>query len=137
MALPVNIAPDGELALIQYLRSRSEITDLLSADRITTQRPQTPTYPLILVSRIGSQSLAWNALDEVAFQVDVVGDTRYNCQKIARTIAGCVLAIANDTVSEGVLASAFEEVGPQWLPDTVVVPPLSRYVARYRVIIHK
>jgi len=47
------------------------------------------------------------------------------------------MAIANDTVTEGVLVSASEEVGPQWIPDAVVVPPLPRYVARYRVILHK
>ena len=139
MALPVNVAPDAELALIQYLRSRTEITSLVPSARITTTRPTSPTYPLILVQRIGGTSLAWNAIDEAAYQIDVVAgvDDRYLCQRIARTIAGCVLALANDNVTEGVLASASEEVGPQWMPDMVVVPPLARFVARYRVLLHK
>jgi hypothetical protein len=137
MAFIPIIQPDAELALIQFLRGRGEITALVPSARITTVRPQEPIYPLVLVQRIGGNALAWNSIDEAAFQIDVVGGSRYDCQKIARTIAGCILAIANDTVSEGVLVSAQEEVGPQWLPDGVVVPPLSRYVARYRVLLHK
>lgn len=137
MAFAPNVAPDAELAVLQFLRSRTEVTSLVPGTRITTSRPQEPTYPVVVVQRVGGTSTAWNFIDEAALQIDVVGDTRYNCQRIARTIAGCVLAIANDTVTEGVLVSAFEEVGPQWLPDTVVVPPLPRYVARYRVLLHK
>lgn len=137
MAFNPIVLPDAELALIQYLRTRSEVTSLVPAARITTVRPKTPTYPLVLIQRIGGESLAWNAIDEAAYQVDVVGGSRYDCQKLARTIAACILAIANDTVSEGVLVSAQEEVGPQWVPDSVVVPPLPRFVARYRVLLHK
>jgi len=137
MAFTPIVLPDAELALIQYLRSRSELTTLVPAARITTVRPKSPVYPLVLIQRIGGTSLTWNAIDEAAFQVDVIGGSRYDCQKIARTLAACVLAIANDIVSEGVLVSAQEEVGPQWLPDAVVVPPMSRFVARYRVLLHK
>jgi hypothetical protein len=137
MALPVNVLPDAELALIQYLRSRTEVTALIASDRITTVRPPEPTYPLVTVMRVGGQSTSWGAIDEPALQVDVIGGSRYQCQRIARTIRACILAIANDTVSEGTLASGFEEIGPQWLPDSVVVPPLPRFVARYRVFLHK
>ena len=136
MAMPVHILPDAELALIQYLRSRTEVTNLVPADRITTVRPPEPTYPLIQVMRIGGGSTSWGHIDEPAYQVDVIGGSRYQCQRIARTIRACILAIANDTVSEGTLASGSEEVGIQWIPDSVVVPPLARYVARYRVFLH-
>ena len=67
MAFTPIVQPDAELALIQYLRSRSEITSLVPAARITTVRPQEPTYPLVLIQRIGGTSLAWNAIDEAAY----------------------------------------------------------------------
>jgi hypothetical protein len=137
MAFTPVVLPDAELAVIQYLRSRSEITALIPAARITTVRPKSPTYPLVLVMRIGGIAKAWQQIDEPAFQIDVIGGTRYNCQKLARTVGAVLLAIANDTVSEATLAHAYEEVGPQWMPDDVVVPPLPRYVARYRVLLHK
>jgi len=139
MAFTPIVLPDAELAVIQYLRSRSEITSLVPSERITSAIPPNPTFPLVLVQRVGGTSLSWNAIDDAAIQIDVYGavDKRYDCQKITRTIAGCVLAIANDTVTEGVLSSASEEVGPQWVPDNSVVPPLPRYVSRYRVLLHK
>jgi len=137
MAMPIRVQPDAELAVIQYLRSRSEVTSLVPSSRITTAIPQEPTYPCVTVTRIGGGSTSWGQIDEPAIQVDVWGGSRYLCQQIARTVRACILALANDTVSEGTLASGFEEVGPQWFPDSVVVPPLPRYVARYRVLLHK
>lgn len=137
MAFPINVLPDAEMAIIEYLRSRTEVTSLVPAARITTTRPPTPTYPLVTVMRIGGTATAWQQIDEPALQIDVIGGSRYQCQQIARTIRACILAIRNDTVAEGVLVTGTEEVGPQWLPDQVVVPPLPRFVARYRVFIHK
>jgi hypothetical protein len=136
MAYPITVLPDGELAVIQYLRSRTEVTTLVPADRITTALAAQPTYPVILVRRIGGLVKSWH-IDEPAFQVEVVGGTRYQCQQIARTVRACILAIRNDTVTEATLTSGFEEVGIQWIPDNVVVPPLPRYVARYQVLLHK
>jgi len=137
MAYPITVLPDSELALIQYLRSKTELTALVPAERITTALPPQPTYPVVLIQRIGGQALAWQSLDEPAYQVDVVGGSRYQCQQIARTVRACILAIFNDVVSEATLSSASEEVALQWMPDDVVVPPLSRFTARYRVILHK
>lgn len=135
MAYPVNVLPDGELALIQYLRSRTEITDFVPADRITTALAPQPTYPVVLVRRIGGLVKSWQ-IDEPAFQVEVVGGSRYQCQQIARAVRACILAIRNDTVTEATLVAGFEEVGIQWIPDNVVVPPLPRFVARYQVLLH-
>lgn len=135
MAYPVNVLPDGELALIQYLRSRTEITDFVPADRITTALAPQPTYPVVLVRRIGGLVKSWQ-IDEPAFQVEVVGGSRYQCQQIARAVRACILAIRNDTVAEATLVAGFEEVGIQWIPDNVVVPPLPRFVARYQVLLH-
>lgn len=137
MAFPVNVLPDGELALIQYLRSRTEVTDLVPAERITTTLPPKPTYPVVLVQRIGGLANAWQQIDEPAFQVEAVGGDRYTTQQVARTVRACILAIRNDIVSEATLVSGSEEVGIQWIPDAVVTPPLPRYVARYRVLLHK
>lgn len=137
MAFPISVLPDGELALIQYLRNVSEVTALVPADRITTTLPPKPTYPVVLVQRIGGLANAWQQIDEPAFQVEAVGGTRHQCQQLARTVRAALLAIRNDTVSEATLVSGSEEVGIQWIPDSVVTPPLPRFVARYRVLIHK
>jgi hypothetical protein len=136
MAFPISVLPDAELAVIQYLRSRSEVTNLVPGERITTTLAPNPTYPVVLVKRIGGNATAWQRIDEPALQIEVVGGTRYQCQALARTVRACILAIRNDQVSEATLVSGFEEVGIQWIPDSVVVPPLPRFVARYQVLLH-
>jgi hypothetical protein len=136
MPAPVNVLPDAELAVIQYLRARSEVTALVPADRITTTLPPKPTYPVVLIQRIGGVAPVWQRLDEPAIQVDVVGGSRYDCHKLARTVRACLMAIRNDTVTEGVLVLVAEEVALQWMPDMVPVPPLPRYTARFTVLLH-
>jgi hypothetical protein len=137
MPYPLASLPDDELALIQYLRSISAVTALVPGVRITTELPPSPTYPVVLVQRAGGTVIA-RAIDDSALQVDVINDAgkRRECKILAQTVRAAVLAIANDQVAEAVLASGFEEIGPQYIPDTIPVPPLPRYTARYRVLLH-
>ncbi len=137
MGFPVVVLPDDELALLEYLRSVAEVTALVPAARITLELPPSPVYPVVLLQRAGGIGI-WPALDEPAIQVDVVADAgqRRACKVLAQTVRAAILAISNDVVTEGVLASATEEIGPQYLPDTIPVPPLPRYTARYRVLLH-
>ena len=133
--LPLSVLPDATLGVIQYLRSLTEITALVASDHILTQIPVTPTYPYILVQWAGGRGI-WPALDEPSIQIDVLGGTQVMCNQIARTVRAGIWAIANDIVAAGILVSGFDEMPPAWMPDMVSVPPLSRYTARYRVILH-
>lgn len=138
MGFPLALLPDDELALIQYLRTVTQVTALVPAARITTEIPPSPVYPVVLIQRAGGTGI-WPALDDAALQVDVVADAgkRRDCKILAQTVRAAILAIANDVVPEGVLASGSEEIGPQYMPDTIPNPPLPRYTARYRVITHR
>lgn len=135
MAFPISPLVDDELALIQYLRGVTSVTDLIPGDRITTELGDKPTYPVILVNR-GAGSTIAPGIDEPALQVDVIGGTKGECKRLTQAARAAILAIANDTVPAGTLSSAEEEVGPSWLPDTVPVPPLPRYVFRVRLLTH-
>jgi len=138
MPRPIRVLPDAPLALIQYLGARSEVTAVVPASRITTAIPSNPTYPLVIVQRVGGLSVAKENIDEAALQVSVFHtlDKQQECSLVARTIRAAIVAIQNDSVSAGVLVSGWEETGPQWLPDTTTTPPLARFVARYQVITH-
>jgi hypothetical protein len=134
---PITVLPDDELALIQYLRARTEVTTLVPAERITTQLGPLPTYPVVLVQRIGGApgDLRW--IDMPTLQVDVIGPAdRRACKVLALTVRAAIVAIANDTVDEGVLAMGSEVTSPQWLPDTLANPPLPRFTARFRIVLH-
>lgn len=139
MGYPIADLPDDELAILQYLRGVTALTVLIPAGSMRTELPNKPAYPFLLVQRAGGVTVDGHSIDEAAIQVDVVGDagTKAAVKKIANVTRAAILAIANDTVPEGVLVSGHEEVGPSWLPDTVPTPPLPRYTARYRVLLHK
>lgn len=137
MPNPLEIMPDDELAIIQYLRGVPEVTALVPGTRITSDLPDKPIYPVVLIQRVGGTPLVWQHIDEPAIQIDVVGGTRYECKKLALTVRAAILSIANYVVPEAVLSSAYEEVGPAWLPDTIPIPPIPRFTSRYRVLIHK
>lgn len=139
MPNPITVLPDDELALIQYLRLRPEVTALCPAERITTQLGPQPTYPAVTIQRLGGSTnpAPGQWVDRASIQVDVLGPSdRRACKVLALTVRAAVLAIANDTVDEGVLASGSEDAPPQWLPDTLSNPPLPRFMARYRIVLH-
>lgn len=135
MAFPISPLVDDELALIQYLRGVTAVTDLIPGGRITTELGDKPVYPVVLVNRSAGVTIA-PGIDEPALQIDVIGGTKAQCKALTQTVRAAVLAIANDTVPAGVLVSADEEMGPSWLPDTVPIPPLPRYVFRVRLLTH-
>lgn len=139
MPYPLALLPDDELALLQYFKSITALTALIPAAQMRTELPNKPTYPFLLVTRAGGVTVDGHGIDEASLQVDVVGaaGTKQATKQAAQLARAAVLAIANDIVAEATLVSGHEEVGPSWLPDTVPTPPLPRYTARYRVLLHK
>lgn len=135
--LPIVVHADDEIAVIQYLSQVPEVTALCPPDAIRTELPAQPrvSYPTVLITRLAGEGI-WPGLDEPVLAVDVYCSTKRDAKRLAQTVRGAILAIANDSVAECVLVSAVEEVGPQWLPDTIPTPPVPRYTARYRVITH-
>jgi|GEM_PF-3608757 len=139
----LNVLPDPTVAVLNYLKSLTEVTNLVHADHIMTQIPLVPDYPYILVQQAGGKGI-WPAIEDVALQIDVVGDTQERNNHIARTVRAAIWAIANDIVSvtsdsvttSVTLVKGMEETAPAWMPDLVTVPPLSRYTARYAVTLH-
>lgn len=137
MPTPIYVLPDSVLLTIQYLRAQSAVTALVTAGNIRTALPSSPSYPYVLVTLAGGD-LVWPALDDSAVQIDTydLADQKDTNNTLARTVRAAINAIANDVVAAGTLASSSEEIGPQWLPDPVSVPPLARYTQRHRILTH-
>lgn len=134
---PVIPLPDDELALIQYLGTVTEVTALVPASRVSTALGPRPVYPVVLIQRVmGDETNAPQWIDAAVIQVDVLATDKRTAKVLMQTVRAAILAIENDHVAEGWLVSSYEEIGPQWLPDTLSTPPLSRYIARFRVLIH-
>jgi hypothetical protein len=139
MSNPIVVMPDPLLAVQQYLASKTEITTLIAAAKIVTEIPFTsPSYPYVVLQWGGGLGIR-PGIDEPSIQVDVIGKDKGDkalVGKISRTIRAVIWAIANDVVVAGTLVSGSDEMPPSWMPDTINVPPLPRYVARYRILLH-
>lgn len=135
MANTVYVLPDPILLLIQYLRLRPEVRALVASGNIIDALPKLPTDPYVLITWAGGAGI-WPAVADDALQVDAYGGTKEQCSLLARTVRAAIWAINGDVVPAGVLSSAAEELAPQWLPDQIPSPPLSRFVARYRIVTH-
>ena len=133
---PLDVLPDPSLAVLEYLRSVPQVlAQVADAEHILTQIPENPSYPYILVQQAGGRGM-WPALDKPTIQIDALGGDQPTCNTIARTVRAAIWAIANDITAAGVLVEGADEVAPAWIPDMSVVPPISRYTARYSVILH-
>lgn len=135
MANTVYVLPDPIMLLIQYLRLRPEVLVLVASGNIIDALPTAPTGAYVLITWAGGVGI-WPAVADDALQVDAYGGTKEQCSLLARTVRAAIWAINGDVLPAGVLVSGLEELGPQWLPDLIPTPPLSRFVSRYRVITH-
>jgi len=141
---PIVAFPDATLAVIQYLRSRPEVTDLIDPGNIGPRLPDTPSWPQVMIHRGGGTPVTRQWVDDAAIQVDAMipadpaqyPDGPKQCADLIAAVVACLSAIADDTVPEAVLCGARIDVGPLWMPDPVSQPPLSRYVARATVTLH-
>jgi len=129
------VLPDSVLALIQYYRARPEIAALLPAS--TSIEATLPAgwagTAFVLVNLAGSGGI-WPAVGDDAIQVDCYAPTKDAASALARTVRAATWAIRNDTVAAGTLMRGLEEIGPQWLPDSLPTIPVDRFTARYRII---
>ena len=133
--MPITLLPNAELMLSAYLRSRTEITDLVG-DRVYTELPRRDddrVFPLIRVSRIGGGPTGSPLfLDRALVSFDVWGGTKSEAHQIAATVAAVVDGIANYSAHGGyatgsspgslryVRDDSFEKPKPRYVLDVVV-----------------
>lgn len=134
--MSVTLLPDIERILSTYLRSRSEVTALVST-RVYTEIPKDPTFPLVRLTRVGGSPVTSTPLwvDEPLVQFDVWGGPKVLAREIAETIRS-VLAEARltahaDASIDDVTFGAF-----QWLPDDTYEPAKPRYSFDALITVH-
>lgn len=108
--------PDCEGIVASALRNAAipEVTGVYSSI------PKVPTYPLIIVQRIGGVPVVREYMDAANIQIEVWGNSKSQCFDIAARARGVLLMLAGTSVSDPVNAwvSAVEDsLGIVWLPD--------------------
>lgn len=81
---------DIEALIASFLRGQLPVTDIVT-DRVYTDIPHKPIYPLVVVNRTGGGSLYKNFLESAEVDVHAFGGTH----KLAYTLANtCVVSLA-------------------------------------------
>lgn len=115
--MTVTLAADVEKIVSAYLRSRSEVTALVS-DRVYTEIPSDATVPLVVLNRLGGAPVRSRQLwlDSARLQFDCYGGSKKTTLTVAETVRACLWDAATATHTGGtVTAVTFGEL--LWLPD--------------------
>lgn len=76
--------PDTEAVVSLALRTAPLVTGL--SDRVYSSIPKNPTYPLVVVKRIGGTPVERHALDRATIQVEAWGNTQSEIHDIAAAV---------------------------------------------------
>ena len=119
------LAPDVTALVSQYLRSRSELTDMVG-QRVYTVIPNNPTWPLVRLTQFDSidYTVAW--LDGAVVQVDAFGGGIDMASDIGRT-ARALLHEMYGTHDEGVVTGV-RTSGWRYQPDATFDPAKPCYL---------
>lgn len=126
----MSVLPDAEQIVSTYLRSRSEVTDLV-ADRVYTEMPRKASdrvFPLVRVVRAGGGPVGSPIfIDRVLVSCDVWGGTKYQAREIAATLALVLDEIAGYSAHGGYSTGSSPGV-LRYIPDESFEPPKPRYL---------
>lgn len=87
---------DVEALVVTFLRAQPDVTAIVG-DRVYTDRPHKPTYPLVVVSRTGGGSVYKNHLDSAEMTIQTLGGTHKVAYSLAST---CLFLMAAQMVGK-------------------------------------
>lgn len=136
MTTPVLV--DVERLVVLYLREHSDVQAQV-AQRVSTEIPTSPTWPLVTVLLLGGEEGSHGWLNAPTVQLDSWGPDGATGKATALTVARTVWAAmkAMPGVRQGGVVSHVETLSlPRWLPDDEVTPPRPRYSQDARIYVH-
>lgn len=127
--------PDVERTAVTWLRTRTDVTALLG-QRIATEVPANPTFPLVRLTRVGGVAPVLDHLDAGRLQVDVWGDTKQQARDAAATVLSALITDLPGTTVDGVVVTGVvQDLGFTWQPDPDTDRP--RYLFGVAVFAHR
>ena len=133
MPTPVDVFPDAEAAVGTVLRGA------LTGAGVYSSIPKKPTYPLIVVKRVGGNPITRHRLDAADMQFDVYAESKGAARLLAAQARQALYAAEATTVSvvsgNAFITGVTDVMGIQWAPDPSNVP-LNRYIFSVRVFLH-
>ena len=119
--MPLAVMADAELVVVTYLKSHDDVTALVG-NRVITELPAAPIFPLLRVIRIGGLSPAPRRLDAAHLQVEAWAATQETARLVAATAQAALWEAGNATNNGAVITGVDNTLGLSWSPD----PPSNR-----------
>jgi hypothetical protein len=133
--MPTAVLPNVEALIIFWLAGGA-----FAAGGIHAEFPLEPTYPLLVVARIGGVPVDPRWVDAATLQIDAYGDTKQEAHDTAATAIARLLDL-NDTAGiidtgdvSGIVTGVHVNSALPWLPDETREQP--RYLATVTVTAH-
>lgn len=112
-------------------------TDLSA--RVYSSIPKKPTYPLLIVKRVGGTPVTRQRLDAADIQIDVYGNSKSEARLLAMQARQSLYEAEGTTITVSTgnawVSGVTDVMGLTWMPDSANVP-LNRYVFSVRVFLH-
>ncbi len=127
--MTVTLLPDIERLVTDFLRAQAEITTIVG-NRVYTEIPDTPTFPLVRVRRLGGFPVLNRPLyvDAPLVQIEGYAATKGAARLLTETCRAVLAERVEGTHTTGVVAGvSFGSL--IWLPDEDFTPPKPRYVS--------
>jgi hypothetical protein len=113
--------PDAEAVVGWWLRSKS-----VASGRVYSSIPTTPTFPLIVVERVGGSPAVRERLDRARIQLSIWGNSKSEARDLADAARLALLDLEGQSVliSNGAPVNAFvtaveDDLSLFWSPDPV------------------
>lgn len=127
--MTTRILPDTETIVVDYLLTRTEVTDLV-VDRIGTLLDLTgsPELPLLRIQRAASSMIERRHLRAGNVQVEAWGNSMLQAQDLLETTMAVLLedgpgSIIGTHDPHGVVTATEESLGPRPFPDPETLTP--------------
>lgn len=136
MTLSVPVAADVELLVTGYLRTHPDVSPLATGGLHTELGPH-PSWPLLLVKRLGGPRLYPGHISRPRVQVEAWGEQheRPEARLLAATAQAALLDLPGIHGST-VVTDVTEESDLMWLPDPVTTPARPRYLFSLLITTH-
>lgn len=131
--MTLRVLPDAEQLAVDWLKAHTDI-DALVGNKIFTALPKDPTYPCLVIRRLGGVPAIREHLDRARLQIDAWGRTKYEARQAAAAAQAALHEMPPATHTQGVVTAVEDDLGLTWSPDPVTDRP--RYIVGVLVYLH-
>ena len=128
-----DVFPDAEAAASIILRNAN-----ISGGRVYSSIPATPTFPLIVVERVGGIPAVRQRLDRARVQISTWGNSKSETRLIAMQARAALLTAEGTTVvistGNAVITGVDDDLGLFWSPDSAT--DRDRHIFGVEIFLH-